>query len=51
MMTSTGTRRFPILIAAIAALALAGAALGLLLTPVQAQEAGTLVSNTGQGST
>ena len=48
MMTSTGTRRFPVLIAAIAALALAGAALGLLLSTVQAQEAEALVSNTDQ---
>ena len=51
MMTRTDRRRFPILIAAIAVLALAGAALGLLLSTVQAQEAETLVSNTGQGST
>ena len=48
MMTRTDRRRFPVLIAAIAALALAGAALGLLFSPVQAQEAGTLVSNTGK---
>ena len=33
---------------AIATLALAGAALGLLLAPVQAQESETLLSNTGQ---
>ena len=48
MMTRTDRRRFPVLIAAIAALALAGAALGLLLAPVQAQESQTLLSNTGQ---
>ena len=48
MMTRTDRRRFPILIAAIAALAVAGAALGLLFSPVQAQEAETLVSNTGE---
>ena len=48
MMTRTDRRRFPILIAAIAALAVAMAALGLLLSPVQAQESETLVSNTGQ---
>ncbi len=47
MMTRTDRRRSPFLIAAIAALALAGAALGLLFSPVQAQEAETLVSNTG----
>ena len=51
MMTRTDRRRFPVLIAAIAVLALAGAALGLLLSTVQAQEIETLVSNTGQGST
>ena len=51
MLTRADRRRFPVLIAAIAVLALAGAALGLLLTPVQAQEAETLVSNIGQGST
>ncbi len=50
-MTRTDRRRFPVLIAAIAVLALAGAALGLLLATVQAQETETLVSNTGQGST
>ena len=48
MMTHTDRRRFPVLIAAIAVLALAGAALGLLLSPVQAQESQTLLSNTGQ---
>ena len=47
-MTRTDRRRFPALIAAIAALALTGAALGLLLAPVQAQEAETLLSNTEQ---
>ena len=50
MMTRTDRRRYPILFAAIAVLALAGAALGLLLSTVQAQEAETLVSNIGQGS-
>ena len=49
-MTRTDRRRFPVLIAVIAALALTGAALGLLLSTVQAQEAGTLVSNTGQAA-
>ena len=38
MLTRTDRRRFPVLLAVIAALALAGAALGLLLAPVQAQE-------------
>ena len=42
-MTRTGRRRFPVLLAAIAALALT-----MLFSPVQAQEAGTLVSNTGE---
>ena len=37
-MTRTDRRRFPILLAAITALALAGAALALLFSPVQAQE-------------
>ena len=45
MLTRTDRRRFPILIAAIAVLALAGTALGLLFSPVQAQEAETLLSN------
>ena len=48
MMTRTDRRRFPILFAAIVALTMAGAALGLLLSTVRAQEAGTLLSNTGQ---
>ncbi len=48
MLTRTDRRRFPVLIAAIAVLALVGAALGLLFSTVQAQEAGTLLSNTGQ---
>ncbi len=48
MMTRTDRRRFPILFAVIAALALAGAALGLLFSTVQAQESVTLLSNTGQ---
>ena len=38
MMTRTDRRRFPVLIAAIAVLALAGAVLGLLFSTVQAQE-------------
>ena len=38
MMTRTDRRRFPILFAVIATLAIAGAALGLLFSPVQAQE-------------
>ena len=38
MLTRTDRRRFPILIAAIATLALTGAALGLLFSTVQAQE-------------
>ena len=49
MVTHTDRRRFPF-IAAIAVLALAGAVLGLLFSPVQAQEAGTLLSNTGQAA-
>ena len=48
MLTRTDRRRFPVLFAAIAVLALAGAALGLLFSPVQAQESETLLSNTGQ---
>ena len=48
MVTHTDRRRFPF-IAAIAVLALAGAVLGLLFSTVQAQEAGTLLSNTGAG--
>ena len=51
MLTRTDRRRFPILIAAIAVLALAGAALGLLFSPVWAQEGDTLVSNIDQGNT
>ena len=54
MMTRTDGRRFPVLIAAMAALAVAMAAamaaLGLLLSPVQAQESETLVSNTGKST-
>ena len=48
MLTRTDRRRFPILIAAIAVLALAGAALGLLFSPVQAQESETLPRNLEQ---
>ena len=49
MLTRTDRRRFPILIAAIATLALAGAALGLLLSTVQAQESDeVLLSNFGK---
>ena len=47
MLTRTDRRRFPILLAVIAALAMA-----MLFSPVQAQEAETLVSNldTSSGS-
>ena len=48
MMTRTDRRRFPILLAVIAALALAGAVLGLLFSPVQAQESETLPRNLEQ---
>ena len=48
MMTRTDRRRFPFLIAAIAVLALAGAVFGLLFSTVEAQDAGTLLSNTDQ---
>ena len=52
-MTRTNRRRFPILFVAIAALALAGAALGLLFSPVEAQgsdQAGTVtLSPTSSG--
>ena len=41
-MTHTDRRRFPILFAAISALALAGTVLALLFSPVQAQEADTV---------
>ena len=51
MMTRTDRRRFPVLFAAIAVLAVAGAALGLLFSTAEAQEAETLVSNIGQGNT
>ena len=51
MLTRTDRRRFPILLAAIAVLALAGTALGLLFSTAEAQEAETLVSNIDQGST
>ena len=37
-MTHTGSRRFPVLFAALVTLALAGAVLALLFSPVQAQE-------------
>ena len=47
-MTLTDRRRFPALFAVIAALAVAGAVLGLLLAPVQAQESEALVSNIGK---
>ena len=47
-MTRNGRRRFPVLIAAMAVLALASAALGLLLSTAEAQESETLVSNTGK---
>ena len=48
MLTRTDRRRFPILLAVIAVLVLAGAALGLLFSTVQAQESETLLSNLGQ---
>ena len=49
MITRTDRRRFPILIAAIAVLALAGAALGLLFSTAEAQEDDeVLLSNTEQ---
>ena len=47
-MTGADRRRFPVLIAAMAVLALAGAALGLLLSTAEAQESETLLSNTEQ---
>ena len=50
MMTRTDRRRFPVLIAAIAVLALAGAVFGLFFSTVEAQESGTLVSNTGKAT-
>ena len=50
MLTRTDRRRFPILIAAIAVLALAGAALGLLFSTAEAQEAETLLSNLEEGA-
>ena len=43
-MTRTDRRRFPVPLAAITALALAGGALALLFSPVQAQESETLLS-------
>ena len=42
MLTRTDRRRFPVLIAAIAVLAVAGAALGLLFSTAEAQEADTV---------
>ena len=48
MLTRTDRRRFPILLAVIAALALAGAVLGLLFSPVQAQESETQPRNLEQ---
>ena len=48
MMTNTDRRRLPALLAAIAAMAVAGAVLGLLLSTAEAQESQTLLSNTGQ---
>ena len=51
MLTRTDRRRFPALFAAIAVLALAGAALGVLLSTVQAQEdQQVLLSNTEQST-
>ena len=46
-MTHTGSRRFPVLFAALATLALAGALLALLFSPVQAQEGEAPANPTG----
>ena len=51
MITRTDRRRFPILFAAIAVLALAGAALGLLFSTVQAQEDSAPAKPTGLSAT
>ena len=50
-MTRTDSRRFPVLFAAIVALALAGAALSLLLSPVRAQEGSAPAKPTGLTAT
>ena len=47
MITRTDRRRFPILFAVIATLALAGAVLGLLFSTVEAQELATPGNPTG----
>ena len=49
-MTHTGSRRFPVLFAALATLALAGAVLALLFSPVQAQEGDAPAAPTGLAS-
>ena len=49
-MTHTGRQRFTVLLAAIAALALAGAVLALLFSPVQAQEGDAPPAPTGLAS-
>ena len=50
-MTRTDSRRFPVLFAAIAALALASAALALLFSTVQAQEGSAPANPTGLAAT
>ena len=50
-MTRTNRRRFPVLIAAMTALALAGAALALLFSTVQAQEGSAPAKPTGLTAT
>ena len=50
-MTGTGRRRFPVLIAAIAALAVAGTVLGMLVSPVQAQERDEVLQSVSEGDT
>ena len=49
-MTHTGSRRFPVLFAALATLALAGTVLALLFSPVQAQEGDAPAAPTGLAS-
>ena len=50
-MTGTGRRRFPVLIAAIAALAVAGTVLGMLVSTVQAQERDEVLLSVSEGAT